>query len=103
LSTTPPPEGINHARRRLFGAAGAALTAARFGWTGSARAQAGSNPATAVPPMAGGAPTAFGPVRQIDVGVLNIGYVELGPLHGPAVILLHGWPYDIHSYVEVAP
>ncbi len=45
----------------------------------------------------------FGPVKQIDAGVLNVGYVEDGPSDGPAVILLHGWPYDIHSYVEVAP
>ncbi|MEW2160635.1 alpha/beta hydrolase [Streptomyces sp. NPDC007189] len=47
--------------------------------------------------------TSFGPLKQIDAGVLNIGYAEAGPADGPAVILLHGWPYDIHSYVEVAP
>ena len=46
---------------------------------------------------------AFGTVRQIDAGLLNVGYVEAGPADGPAVLLLHGWPYDIHSYVEVAP
>jgi pimeloyl-ACP methyl ester carboxylesterase len=45
----------------------------------------------------------FGPVRQINAGVLNVGYVELGSNTGPAVILLHGWPYDIHSYLEVGP
>jgi pimeloyl-ACP methyl ester carboxylesterase len=45
----------------------------------------------------------FGPVKQIDAGVLNVGYVELGPSAGPAVFLLHGWPYDIHSYLEVGP
>ncbi len=42
-------------------------------------------------------------MKQIDAGVLNIGYAEAGPTDGPAVILLHGWPYDIHSFVEVAP
>jgi pimeloyl-ACP methyl ester carboxylesterase len=45
----------------------------------------------------------FGSLKQIDAGVLNVGYAEAGPTHGPAVILLHGWPYDIHSYVDVAP
>jgi pimeloyl-ACP methyl ester carboxylesterase len=45
----------------------------------------------------------FGPLRQIDAGLLNIGYTEDGPANGPAVILLHGWPYDIYSFVDVAP
>jgi pimeloyl-ACP methyl ester carboxylesterase len=45
----------------------------------------------------------FGPVRQIDAGVLDVGYVETGLPTGQAVLLLHGWPYDIHSYAEVAP
>src|SRR5438552_1050900 len=43
------------------------------------------------------------PIKQIDAGLLNIGYAEAGPADGRAVILLHGWPYDIHSYVDVAP
>jgi pimeloyl-ACP methyl ester carboxylesterase len=46
---------------------------------------------------------AFGPLKQINAGVLNVGYVEVGPSDGSAVLLLHGWPYDIHSYVDVAP
>lgn len=46
---------------------------------------------------------AFGPLRQIDAGELNVGYIDLGKPAAPAVILLHGWPYDIHSYREVAP
>ena len=49
------------------------------------------------------APNVFGPLKQIEAGLLNVGYGEAGPAGGPAVILLHGWPYDIHSYVEVAP
>jgi pimeloyl-ACP methyl ester carboxylesterase len=47
--------------------------------------------------------TSFGPVKQIDAGVLNVGYVDSGASDGPAVVLLHGWPYDVHSYAEVAP
>jgi pimeloyl-ACP methyl ester carboxylesterase len=45
----------------------------------------------------------FGPVSQIDAGVLNVGYVDAGPPGGPAVVLLHGWPYDIQSYAEATP
>ena len=54
-------------------------------------------------PHASAVATSFGPVQQIDAGLLNVGYVDLGPADGPAVLLLHGWPYDIHSYVDVAP
>src|SRR5262245_66670595 len=53
--------------------------------------------------MSVGPDSALGAVRQIDAGVLNVGYVEAGPADGPAVLLLHGWPYDIHSYAEVVP
>ena len=48
-------------------------------------------------------PTLLGPIRQVNAGVLNVGYVEHGPASGPPVILLHGWPYDIHSFEEVVP
>jgi pimeloyl-ACP methyl ester carboxylesterase len=56
-----------------------------------------------VPPITPGTHTSLGPIAQIDAGVLNVGYAETGASAGPAVILLHGWPYDIHSYVDVAP
>jgi len=46
---------------------------------------------------------AFGPVKQIEAGTLDVGYVDVGPSNGPPVVLLHGWPYDIQSYAEVAP
>ena len=62
---------------------------------------------TGAPPTATAAAatgdTAFGQLKQIDAGVLNVGYVEAGPSNGPPVLLLHGWPYDIHSYVDVTP
>ena len=54
-------------------------------------------------PNAGPASSPLGPIRRVDAGVLSVAYVELGPSTGAPVILLHGWPYDIHSYVEVAP
>jgi pimeloyl-ACP methyl ester carboxylesterase len=53
--------------------------------------------------MRNGASTSFSALKQIDAGVLNVGYAEAGKSDGPAVVLLHGWPYDIHSFVDVAP
>src|SRR3954449_8512544 len=50
-----------------------------------------------------GSGTSFGPLEQIEAGVLSVGYAEAGPIDGRAAILLHGWPYDIHTYVDVAP
>jgi pimeloyl-ACP methyl ester carboxylesterase len=55
------------------------------------------------PQPAQAAATPFGPIRQIDAGDLNVGYVDIGPADGPVVLLVHGWPYDIHCYAEVAP
>src|SRR5438045_5936204 len=53
--------------------------------------------------MKDGTNTSFGALKQIDAGLLNVGYAEAGPPDGRAVVLLHGWPYDIHSFVDVAP
>ncbi|WP_413757032.1 alpha/beta fold hydrolase [Streptomyces sp. MMBL 11-3] len=59
--------------------------------------------ATTAAPAATGTLTRFGAIKQVKAGVLDIGYAEAGPAHGPVVLCLHGWPYDIHSYVDVAP
>jgi pimeloyl-ACP methyl ester carboxylesterase len=79
----------------------ALATAQLAAWQQVASAATGTHPDTAS--NGGGVHTAFTSIKQVDAGVLNIGYAELGPAEGPAVILLHGWPYDIHSYVDVAP
>ncbi|RNG23529.1 alpha/beta fold hydrolase [Streptomyces botrytidirepellens] len=60
-------------------------------------------PAPVIPAIASGTHTAFAELKQVRAGVLDIGYAEAGPGHGPVVICLHGWPYDIHSFVDVAP
>jgi pimeloyl-ACP methyl ester carboxylesterase len=94
---------ISHDRRRLLGAAAMTLGAAGLGLIGSARAQAGKPRPADLPAIKPGTSTSFGPLKQIDAGLLNVGYAEAGPADGRAVILLHGWPYDIHSFVDIAP
>jgi len=72
---------IDHDRRRLLSAAAMSVRRCEF-----------------IADRAFASPPAFGPLKQIDAGVLNAGYAEAVPRPGPAAILLHGWPYDIHSY-----
>src|SRR6266850_8052012 len=96
-------EDINHHRRRFLGTAVMTMAAAEFVMIGAADAQSSRmNPADATT-IKPGTHTSFGALKQIDAGVLNVGYAEAGPSDGPGVILLHGWPYDIHSFVDVAP
>jgi pimeloyl-ACP methyl ester carboxylesterase len=83
-------------RRRFLGTASMMIAATQFGTFASANAQSR-------PRSTGGPKASFASLKQVDAGVLSIGYAEAGPATGPAVILLHGWPYDIHSYVDVAP
>jgi pimeloyl-ACP methyl ester carboxylesterase len=87
-------------RRRFFGAAALAIAAAELGWIDSGKAQARKPQLPAIKP---GSNTSFAPLKQIAAGPLNVGYAEAGPASGPVVILLHGWPYDIYSFVDVTP
>ena len=94
---------INHGRRQFFGRAAAALAAAQLGLTGSAAAQTSKTGPASTSPATPATNASLGPLKQIDAGLLNVGYAESGPAQGPVVILLHGWPYDIDSFAEVAP
>jgi pimeloyl-ACP methyl ester carboxylesterase len=96
-------EEINNDRRRFLGTAAMTIAAAQLGMFGSASAQSGPTKPANLPAIKPGRNKSFGALKQIDAGVLTVGYAEAGPANGPAVILLHGWPYDIHSFVDVAP
>jgi pimeloyl-ACP methyl ester carboxylesterase len=84
----------NPQRRQFLGMAAMTLAAAPLALMGAA------GPVPAIKP---GTNTSFASLKQVNAGLLNVGYAEAGPSDGPAVLLLHGWPYDIHSYVDVAP
>ena len=103
MTTIKMSEDINHHRRRFLGTAAMTIAAAQLVMTGSAGAQPGNARPAVLPAIKPGTNTSFGPLKQIDAGVLNVGYAEAGPADGRVVILLHGWPYDIYSYVDVAP
>src|SRR5258707_5010364 len=103
METGKLSEQINLQRRRFLGTAAMSIAAARLFLGGAADAQPGKAKPAELPNIKPGTNTSFGTLKQIDAGVLNVGYAEVGPANGPAVILLHGWPYDIHSYVDVAP
>jgi pimeloyl-ACP methyl ester carboxylesterase len=74
-----------------------------LGFAASLTALGGMTPAAASPSSALASAAAFGPLRRIDAGALSVGHIELGPSDGRPVLLLHGWPYDIHSFAEAAP
>jgi pimeloyl-ACP methyl ester carboxylesterase len=96
-------EQIDRNRRRFFGAAAMTVAAAQLGLLPSADAQPSGAAPTGAPSNGPGTNTSFRSLQQIDAGDLSVGYAEDGPASGPAVILLHGWPYDIYSFVDVAP
>ena len=89
-------------RRRFVGAAAITLAATPLDVSAFAGAQ-GAGQAAKSAPMKGGTASAFAPLKQINAGLLSVAYAEAGPPGGPAVLLLHGWPYDIHSFVDVTP
>src|SRR3954452_5189214 len=95
------PERIDLSRRYFVGAGGAPPS--QFGFIGSADAQSNQTGQPPQSPLKAASNSSFGPLKQIDAGVLNVTYAEAGPVDGPPVILLHGWPYDIYSFVDVAP
>jgi pimeloyl-ACP methyl ester carboxylesterase len=96
-------DAINPDRRRFLGAAFMTLAAAELGTLDAAQAQSRTAAPAKTATIATGTHTSFGALKQIEAGVLNVGYAEAGPATGPPVLLLHGWPYDIHSFVDVAP
>src|SRR2546422_1234892 len=85
------PETVNQNRRRVLAATVMTIAAAQV-----TKAVAADAPVR-------GTSSSFGPLKQVNAGPLNVGYAEAGPAGGPPVILLHGWPYDIYSFVDVAP
>jgi pimeloyl-ACP methyl ester carboxylesterase len=93
---------VNRNRRHLLGAAAATVTSAHLGLIAPENARANES----TPERPANQPrtqTPFSSLKQIDAGPLNIGYAEAGARDAPAVLLLHGWPYDIHSFVDVTP
>jgi pimeloyl-ACP methyl ester carboxylesterase len=102
------PVAADPQRRRFFALAASLIAAAQLGTGGPSQAQTGQAQTSKaktepLPDTKPGTHTAFASLKQIDAGVLSIGYAEAGPAEGAPVVLLHGWPYDIYSYVDVAP
>jgi pimeloyl-ACP methyl ester carboxylesterase len=99
---------VNPDRRRFLvtaamGTAAVTIAAADLVMSGPADAQPSKTALSDATTRKLGTNTSFSSLKQIDAGDLNVGYAEAGPAGGPAVILLHGWPYDIHSYADVTP
>src|SRR6185295_7873480 len=100
-ATSSPPTRRGFLRTSAAGAV--SIAAAQLATIGSTAAQPSKTKPAELPKLRPGANTSFAPLKQVEAGALNIGYAEAGPADGNTVILLHGWPYDIYSYVDVAP
>ncbi|MFL5562877.1 MAG: alpha/beta fold hydrolase [Gemmatimonadaceae bacterium] len=95
---TQPPNG----RREFLGTAAMTLAAAKLGIAGPVALPMDS-PSLSLSPRNSTVNSSFDALKQVDAGVLDVGYAESGPANGPVVLLLHGWPYDIHAFADVAP
>ncbi|MBD2524689.1 alpha/beta fold hydrolase [Nostoc sp. FACHB-133] len=96
-------EKINYQRRRFLGIAAMTIATTQLGIFASALAQSSKTKSAVLDMTKPRTTTSFRSLKQINAGVLNVGYAEAGPANGRPVILLHGWPYDIHSYIDVTP
>jgi pimeloyl-ACP methyl ester carboxylesterase len=96
-------EHMNHGRRRFLSTAAVTMAVAQFGVFQSANAQSGDTKPARASSTGKTANGSFDTLKQIDAGVLNVGFAEAGPADGFVIILPHGWPYDFHSFVEVVP
>ena len=99
MINTLTPASCN--RRRFLGVA--TMTAAAVGMTGLANARSSEKDAADSNANMSGPLASFSALKQIKAGLLDVGYADEGPADGRPVMLLHGWPYDIYSYVDVAP
>src|SRR3984957_5744351 len=103
MDKTEKSEEINRHRRSFLGTAVATVAATQLLLNGSAEAQPSKARPAGMRAIKPGTSTSFASLKQIDAGLLNVGYAEAGPGDGPVVILLHGWPYDIYSFVDATP
>lgn len=94
---------VDHRRRNLLGTVALTMAAAQIAGVASSLGAPGNAVAARSLSIKPGANTSFPSLKQIDAGDLSVGYAEVGPTDGPAAVLLHGWPYDIYSFVDVAP